>query len=100
MCRVRRWYRADIGGVPAADRHRWTGILVNRVGGFAVLFLSLYLTTARHLSPTEAGLVVGANGIGGAIGVLLGGVLADRWGRRSTLLACNMTAAGLMLTLG
>jgi hypothetical protein len=59
MCRVRRWYRTNIGGLPAAYWYLWTGILVNRVGGFAILFLSLYLTTARHLSPTEAGLVVG-----------------------------------------
>jgi MFS family permease len=97
---VRRWYRANIGGLPATYWHLWAGILVNRVGSFAILFLSLYLTTARHLSVTQAGLVVGANGVGGAVGVLLGGVLADRWGRRATLLAGNLTAAGLMLTLG
>jgi MFS family permease len=43
--------------------------------------------------------VVGAGGVGGAIGVLLGGVLADRWGRRSTLLACHVAAAALMFGL-
>jgi MFS family permease len=74
-------------------------MLVNRLGGFAVLFLSLYLTSARGLSPAAAGLVVGAHGVGGVVGVLAGGVLADRWGRRSTLLTCHAGAAVLMLGL-
>ncbi|NJC63652.1 MFS transporter [Planosporangium flavigriseum] len=74
-------------------------MLINRLGGFAVLFLSLYLTSARGLSPTTAGLVVGAHGLGGAVGVLAGGVLADRWGRRSTLLTCHAAAAVLLFSL-
>ena len=43
--------------------------------------------------------MVGAYGIGGAAGVLLGGVLADRWGRRATLLAAHLAAVGLMVAL-
>jgi MFS family permease len=80
----------------------WTGMLINRVGGFVALVLSLYLTSARHLQPGIAGLVVGGYGIGGIAGVLLGGVLADRWGRRPTLLLAHFGAvvflAGLALT--
>jgi MFS family permease len=96
---VRDWYRANVGGLPGTYWYLWAGMLINRVGGFAVLFLSLYLTSARGLSPAVTGLVVGAHGAGGAIGVLLGGVLADRWGRRSTLLSCHLAAAGLMFAL-
>src|SRR4051812_23938502 len=80
----------------------WTGMLINRVGGFVALVLSLYLTSARGLQPGLAGLVVGCYGIGGIGGVLLGGVLADRWGRRPTLLLAHFGAvvflAGLALT--
>ncbi|WVK89453.1 MFS transporter [Dactylosporangium sp. AC04546] len=80
----------------------WTGMLINRVGGFVALVLSLYLTSDRGLSPSVAGLVVGGYGIGGIAGVLLGGVLADRWGRRPTLLVAHFGAvvllAGLALT--
>jgi MFS family permease len=96
---LRRWYRANVGGLPGTYWYLWAGMLINRLGGFAVLFLSLYLTTARGLSPASAGLVVGAHGVGGVLGVLTGGVLADRWGRRSTLLTCHAAAAVLMLGL-
>jgi MFS family permease len=96
---LRSWYRVNVGGLPGTYWYLWAGMLINRLGGFAVLFLSLYLTSARGLSPATAGLVVGAHGIGGAIGVLAGGVLADRWGRRSTLLTCHAGAAVLMLGL-
>ncbi|MEV4517337.1 MFS transporter [Dactylosporangium sp. NPDC049525] len=80
----------------------WTGMLINRVGGFVALVLSLYLTSERGLKPSAAGLVVGLYGIGGIAGVLLGGVLADRWGRRPTLLLAHFGAvvflAGLAMT--
>jgi MFS family permease len=96
---LRGWYRANVGGLPATYWYLWSGMLINRLGGFAVLFLSLYLTSARGLSPASAGLVVGAHGVGGALGVLAGGVLADRWGRRATLLSCHAAASALMLGL-
>ncbi|MGC5019847.1 MFS transporter [Micromonospora sp. DT47] len=94
-----RWWDGTAGGLPATFWYLWAGLLVNRAGAFAVLFLSLYLTAARGASEALAGAVVGAYGIGGAAGVLLGGVLADRWGRRATLLAAHLGAAGLMLGL-
>nr|WP_190255842.1 MFS transporter [Dactylosporangium sucinum] len=77
----------------------WTGMLINRVGGFVALVLSLYLTADRGLTPSVAGLVVGGYGIGGIAGVLLGGVLADLWGRRPTLLVAHFGAAVLLVGL-
>jgi MFS family permease len=97
--RVRSWARANVGGLPRTYWYLWTGLLINKVGGFGVLFLSLYLVDARGLDATAAGFVVGLNGLGGAAGVLAGGVLADRWGRRRTLLASHAAAATLMFTL-
>ncbi|MGN9802111.1 MFS transporter [Micromonospora sp. L32] len=96
---LRRWWDGTAGGLPATFWYLWAGLLVNRAGAFAVLFLSLYLTAARGASESLAGAVVGAYGAGGAVGVLLGGVLADRWGRRATLLAAHLSAAGLMVGL-
>jgi len=99
---LRAWYRSTIGGLPRMYWYLWTGMLINRVGGFVALLLSLYLTADRGLQPAIAGLVVGGYGIGGIAGVLLGGVLADRWGRRPTLLLAHFGAvvflAGLALT--
>ncbi|MFG2103110.1 MFS transporter [Micromonospora echinaurantiaca] len=96
---LRRWLDDTAGGLPATFWYLWAGLLINRAGAFAMLFLSLYLTSARSASEAVAGAVVGAYGAGGAAGVLLGGVLADRWGRRSTLLAAHLVTAALMVAL-
>ncbi len=97
---MRAWYRLTAGGLSRTFWVICAGILINKAGGFAVLFLSLYLTGPRHLSPSVAGLVVGGYGIGAAVGTLLGGVLADGWGRRRTLLLAHFTGAALLAALG
>ncbi|MGI5524143.1 MFS transporter [Micromonospora sp. CA-259024] len=99
MHALRRWWHDTAGGLPATFWYLWAGLLINRAGAFAMLFLSLYLTDVRGASEGMAGTVVGAYGAGGAAGVLLGGVLADRWGRRATLLAAHLATAGLMVAL-
>jgi predicted MFS family arabinose efflux permease len=97
---LRAWYRSTAGGLSHAFWVICAGILINRAGGFAVLFLSLYLTGPRHLSPAVAGVVVGGYGIGAAGGTLLGGLLADGWGRRRTLLLAHICGAALLALLG
>ncbi|MEU8182417.1 MFS transporter [Micromonospora sp. NPDC049044] len=99
MHALRRWWHDTAGGLPATFWYLWAGLLINRAGAFAMLFLSLYLTDVRGASIGLAGTVVGAYGAGGAGGVLLGGVLADRWGRRKTLLAAHLSTAALMVAL-
>lgn len=47
----RTWWSDTAGGLPATYWYLWTGLLINRVGGFAVLFLSLYLTAQRGAGP-------------------------------------------------
>ncbi|GAA2377560.1 MFS transporter [Dactylosporangium salmoneum] len=96
---MRNWYRATIGGLPRLYWYLWSGMLINRVGGFVALVLSLYLTSDRHLTLSVAGLVGGSYGIGGIAGVLLGGVLADRWGRRPTLLLAHFGAVVMLAGL-
>ncbi|WP_204036845.1 MFS transporter [Micromonospora qiuiae] len=87
------------GGLPSVFWYLWAGLLINRAGAFAILFLPLYLTAVRGASESLAGVVIGAFGAGGAAGVLLGGVLADRWGRRATLVAAHLASAVLMVAL-
>jgi MFS family permease len=98
--RVRGWFRQATGGLPRQFWVLWTGTLINRLGSFVVIFLAIYLTGARGFSQSQAGLVIGLYGVGGAIGTTIGGVLADRWGRRPTMLIAQFSAAALMLALG
>jgi MFS family permease len=60
-----------------------------------------FVNFTRGLMPaTFAGLVLGLFGAGMALGSLIGGVLADRWGRRSTLLLSNVLLVGGAIALG
>lgn len=94
------WLRQTVGGLPRSFWYLWTGTLVNRLGSFVILYLTIYLTRVRGFSPSSAGLVLGLYGAGSACGTLLGGVLADRWGRRRTLLLSYLSGAACMLGLG
>ncbi len=100
MRAARQWFGATTGGLPTSFWYLWTGTLVNRAGAFVIIFLAVYLTQVRDFSPTYTGLVIGLNGAGGAVGVLIGGALADRWGRRPTLLAAQVSTAALLVALG
>ncbi|MGW0431380.1 MDR family MFS transporter [Micromonospora sp. NPDC003197] len=100
MRTVRGWLTETAGGLPRTFWYLWTGTLINRLGSFVLILLAMYLTKERGFSESQAGLALGAWGVGGAFGTMLGGVLADRWGRRPTLLAAHLGAAVLMLALG
>jgi MFS family permease len=97
---MRSWFRDTTGGLPTTFWYLWAGTLINRLGSFVLIFLAIYLTTERGFSETQAGLVIGLFGAGSAAGVTVGGVLADRWGRRPTLITAHIGTAALLLTLG
>lgn len=99
--------------VPTAPVHRagplglarpywvlWGGMLLNCLGGTVFFMLGVYLTRERGLAVELAGLVISAYAAGGLLAGPLGGMLADRLGRRTTLLAGTATAGTLMLALG
>jgi MFS family permease len=92
--------RATAGGLPSTYWYLWTGTLVNRLGSFVVPFLALYLTRERGFRVEEAGLVVSLHGAGGVLAGLVGGTMADRVGRRTTLLAGLWLGSVAMLSLG
>ncbi|MFI0900809.1 MDR family MFS transporter [Streptomyces sp. NPDC020983] len=100
MAAISRAVRETAGGLPGQFWWLWTSTLVNRLGGFVVTFLALYLTVDRGYSAAYAGLVAALFGLGGAVGAVLGGVLADRLGRRVTLLAAQIGAAVTTAVLG
>jgi MFS family permease len=98
-----RWVkeaRALVGGLPGTYWYLWTGTLVNRLGSFVVPFLALYLTRERGFRVEEAGGVVALHGAGAVLAGLVGGTLADRIGRRATLLVGLWLGSAAMLALG
>jgi MFS family permease len=97
---MRRWWGETAGGLPRTFWYLWVGTLINRVGGFVVIFLTIYLTTVRHFSPSQAGLIMGMWAGGGAVGTMIGGVAADRLGRKVTLLSSQVLTATVLLAMG
>lgn len=78
----------------------WWGTLINRAGAFVGPLLTFYLTGERGLSLSLAGLIIALYGVGQVGASLVGGVLADRLGRRATLLLSLGGGAATMLALG
>ena len=74
------------------------GTFINRFGTFVVPFLVLYLTRSGY-SITQAGLAIGAYGAGHVMASMLGGHLADRIGRRHTIVISMFLSAAAMLAL-
>ncbi|MFJ9519618.1 MDR family MFS transporter [Kitasatospora sp. NPDC101801] len=87
-------------GLPRRFWWLWTATLVNKLGGFVVPFLALYLTVDRGYSAAYAGLVASLFGLGSAIAAVGGGVLTDRIGRRPTLLAAQLGTGVSVAVLG
>lgn len=91
---------ARVGGLPRAFWALWAGSFVNRLGTMVEPFLAFYLTGVRGFSIAAAGAVLALFGLGSVVSQMLGGVLADRVGRRATLTAGMLSTAAAMLTLG
>jgi MFS family permease len=78
----------------------WLGALINRLGDFVQPFLAIYLSTVRGMSPSGVGFVVSLWGLGALGAGPVGGVLADRIGRRKTLLVSTLLGSAGMLQMG
>ncbi|MFF4661176.1 MDR family MFS transporter [Streptomyces sp. NPDC001381] len=97
---LRRAARETLSGLPREFWWLWTSTLVNRLGGFVATFMALYLTLDRGYSASYAGLVASLHGLGGVVSSLGGGVMADRIGRRPTLLLAQTATAVSVAALG
>ncbi|MFF8944562.1 MDR family MFS transporter [Streptomyces sp. NPDC014864] len=100
VARLRGAARETVSGLPRAFWWLWTSTLVNRLGAFVATFMALYLTLDRGYSATYAGLVASLHGLGGVVSSLGGGVMADRLGRRPTLLVAQSATAVSVAVLG
>ncbi|MCK7624621.1 MFS transporter [Streptomyces sp. RS10V-4] len=98
--RLRRAVAQSVSGLPRQFWWLWTSTLINRLGSFVATFLALYLTVERGYSASYAGLVGALYGLGGVVSSVGGGVLADRLGRRPTLLIAQLSTAASVALLG
>src|SRR3954466_3674948 len=92
-----RFGRSDL---PSTFWYLWMGTVVNRLGGFAVPFLMLYLTARLGMPPAAAALLVSVLGAGSFFAQLSGGELADRLGRRPVMMLSFFVAPVAMIVLG
>jgi MFS family permease len=76
------------------------GTFVNKVGTFILPFLTLVLKREFHLDDATVGRVLLAYGAGSLVSILVGGVLTDRLGRRTTLLVSLFGSGTLAVALG
>jgi MFS family permease len=97
---LRRMLAPTVSGLPTAFWWLWAGTLVNRAGAFVLPFLAFYLTDDLDLTPAFVGFVLAMFGFGSIVATLLGGVLADRLGRRPVLLGSQLSTAATLVALG
>jgi MFS family permease len=75
---------STFAGLPRTAWIIFAGTVVNRLGYVVTPFLVFYLGS-RGITTEQAPYVLGALGAGNLIGPMLGGLLADRVGRRPTI---------------
>ncbi|MCP9946608.1 MFS transporter [Streptomyces somaliensis] len=98
--RLTKALRGALGGLPRPYWWLWAGTLITSAGGFVLPFLAIYLTSELGYSVSFTGLTLAVFGIGSGIASLLGGILADRLGRRVVLLSSEVLTVTGMVGLG
>ena len=89
---------ASLRSLPRAAWILFAGTFINRFGTFVMPFLAIYMTRSGF-SPAQAGLAVSAYGGGHIIASILGGHLADTFGRRNTIALSMFASTVTMLAL-
>lgn len=88
----------NLRGLPAAAWILFGGTFINRFGTFVMPFLVIYLTK-RGYGTFAAGVAVSAYGFGHLCASLVGGYLADHFGRRNTIALSMFSSCAAMVAL-
>ena len=89
---------ANLRALPRATWILFAGTFINRFGQFVMPFLAIYMSR-RGFTPAQAGLAVSAYGGGHIVASMLGGHLADRIGRRNTIVVSMFASTVVMLAM-
>ena len=98
--RLRDALSPTTGGLPEPFWWLLLGMLVTRLGTFVVPYLAIYLTTARGATAAQAGTIASLWGVGAIASGPVGGTLADRLGRRATMLGALAAAGAWTVAVG
>jgi MFS family permease len=90
--------RENLRALPRSAWILFFGTFLNKFGTFVLPFLAIYMTRLGYTSG-QAGLAIGAYGVGNLGACLLGGYLADRLGRRKTIVLSMGSGALALLSL-
>jgi MFS family permease len=85
--------------LPATVHVLCLGSLLNRAGSFVMIFLSIYVADQLDLGKQFATRCVGMVGLGSVISSLMGGQLADQFGRRRTMLTALFGGAVVLVAM-
>ena len=98
--RKRAWWSHNGANLPRSFWVVWVGTVINRLGYVVEPFLALYLVHGRGLSVGVAGVIIACFGAGAFVSQPLGGMLADRAGRRITIIVGMSGSAAAFIALG
>lgn len=99
MFKLIQLYKKAFAGL---STHTWMLALVmllNRTGAMVVPFLGIYTIKELGFTPTQAGMVLSAFGVGSVAGNYLGGILTDRFGSYRTQLTSLLLTAPIFLLI-
>src|SRR5512138_2993525 len=85
----------------ALPRGAWVlffGTFLNKFGTFVLPFLAIYMTSLGYSVP-QSGLAIAGYGVGTLVASILGGHLADQFGRRKVIVASMFSVSLVMLWL-
>ncbi|MBF9014980.1 MULTISPECIES: MFS transporter [unclassified Oceanispirochaeta] len=91
---------APYRGLPVPVYVLFVSRIINRMGDFVSIFLTLYLSRYLGFSEKQTGLILSLVGLSMMSGALLGGKLTDLAGRKKIMLGLQAMAAASVLICG
>lgn len=76
----------------------WSFLIIS-AGNYVSQFMSLYLTGSLGLRPGYSGTIVSLAGIASMPGIILGGILCDKWGRKKAFTAFQLCAIIVVIVM-